>query len=408
MTPKTIILFYNFGECMFVAKLFPCERPRETVGERPGDVPMLGQTLAERQDWVVLLCNGRWAKEDEPAQLWIREDAFVSEKALSTFISLAKNASGNVHWKAEGRVGDFVTEISFDDDAALLIWLQEASVYDAQLLQETTELRIDPKMQLVRLPVPKTQFGVDVIELPMSDYIVLPTLHWSQVLWSNLLALGPHLWRELAGTNLFAMFWRFFICVLKARSREFTRIFSQLHKNGSNCRIHPSAVVEGCLLGDDVRIGANAVVRGCILGNGVQIEDLAMVEFAVLSDDTIVQRQAMIKFSVTAPRATVAGVMQMGVLDEDAALKRGAYLMDMTFGDGAKVSWDGQLRRAPLGLVGCCLGQNSILGLGVQVAAGRWVPSDVQIVADPASSIQKLPNEMEGLYKVWNGSVEKL
>ena len=69
---------------MFVAKRFPCTRPVETIGEGPGDVPMLGQTLSERQDWVVLLCKGRWASADEPAQLWIREDVFVSEKALAT------------------------------------------------------------------------------------------------------------------------------------------------------------------------------------------------------------------------------------------------------------------------------------------------------------------------------------
>jgi carbonic anhydrase/acetyltransferase-like protein (isoleucine patch superfamily) len=244
--------------------------------------------------------------------------------------------------------------------------------------------------------------------LPMSDYIVLPTLHWSQVLWANLLALGPHLWRELAGTNPFVIFWRLFLCLLKARSRDFLRIGAQLKKYGENCRIHPTAVVEACIIGSDVTIGANAVVRGCVIGNGVSIEDLALVEFSVLSEDTIIQRQAMIKFSVTSAQAAIAGVMQMGVVGENAALKRGGYLMDMSFSDGAKVMWDGEVQKAPLGLVGCCLGENSIIGLGVQVAAGRFIPPNMQIVSDPDTILQKIPNEVEGLHKVYKGGIEKL
>ena len=150
------------------------------------------------------------------------------------------------------------------------------------------------------------------------------------------------------------------------------------------------------------------VVFGSVIGNGVRIEALANVEFSVLSDDSVVQRQAMVKFSVLDQRASVGGVIQMGVMGEAASLKRGAYLLDMNFSGDAKISWDGELRDAPLSLIGCCIGAESMVGLGVQIAAGRWVPPNRKIVADPDSILQKISAEEDGLYCVSKGALKQI
>jgi len=101
-------------------------------------------------------------------------------------------------------------------------------------------------------------------------------------------------------------------------------------------------------------------------------------------------------------------VVQMGVLGEGSTVKRGGYLMDMNFSDGAKISWNGDMKTAPLGLIGCCLGEETIVGLGVQVAAGRWIPSNRQIVSDPSAILQKISGQKDGLYQVYKGGLKKL
>lgn len=397
---------------MFKARRFSVSRPLETIAEAAGKVPILGQTLEERQDWAVLLAKGAWADEKagEPAQLWIREDVFLTAKAITLFIETAKGASGDVYWRAKDRVGGFVEEISLGMKEPMLIWLKEPKNFQgtAEEFSEIEALPVDAKMQLVDIDVPKSQFGVDMIQLPLSDFIVVPTAHWSQLLWANLLSMGTFLWRDLVGSNPFVAVPKLLWAAMLSMSKDPRNVISKFKKEGKNCFIHPSAVVEASVLGDNVSIGANAVVRGCMIGDGVRVEDLAMVEFSVLSDDSVVQRQAMVKFSILDNRSSVGGVVQMGVLGQGSTIKRGAYLMDMNFAGGAKISWNGKIQTAPLGLVGCCLGEETVIGLGVQVAAGRWIPPNRQIVADPNVILQKISGEKEGLYQVYKGGLKKL
>ena len=161
-------------------------------------------------------------------------------------------------------------------------------------------------------------------------------------------------------------------------------------QKGKGCKIHPSAVVEGCLLGDYVTIGANAVVRGCVLRDGARVEELAIVEGAVLSEGAVVQRQGMVKYAVLSEDAAVAGVVQLGVLGQNAAVKRGGYLMDMNFGGLVQVLYNGVSKNAPLGLIGCSVGAETIIGLGVAVAAGRAVPSALKVVMHPSQMLRSI------------------
>ena len=67
----------------------------------------------------------------------------------------------------------------------------------------------------------------------------------------------------------------------------------------------------------------------------------------------------MVKYAVLSEDAAVAGVVQLGLLGQNAAVKRGGYLMDMNFGGLVQVlQW--KSKNAPLGLIGCSVGANTI------------------------------------------------
>jgi len=164
--------------------------------------------------------------------------------------------------------------------------------------------------------------------------------------------------------------------------------------------------VEGCWLGDDVQIGANAVVRGSVLAAGATVEDLAVVEACVLAPGARVQRLGMVKYSVLGERAAHAGMMQLGVLDRDAAVKGGALLMDMAPGQEVRVSTASGLRAVPLGLAGVCVGAATVIGAGVGVAPGRRVPAGLEVVADPGRLVRRIPDGLTGRVTARNGTLE--
>ena len=208
------------------------------------------------------------------------------------------------------------------------------------------------------------------------------------------------------GRNIIEVFFNGLFAVLRSLSLRPHRVGAKLGRRGKGCRIHSSAVVEGCWLGDGVEIGAHAVVRGSVLGNGAVVEDLAMVEFSVLDVGARVQRQAMVKFSTLGPSSAVGGLMQLGVLDKHAALKRTGVLMDVSFGQGVSVLAKGEPHAAPLAMAGCCVGEKSTVGAGVRVAAGRCIPAELAVVSGPSSTVIKVPDGLKGLAMVVDGSLE--
>ncbi|NVO00071.1 MAG: hypothetical protein HXX17_12150 [Geobacteraceae bacterium] len=56
------------------------------------------------------------------------------------------------------------------------------------------------------------------------------------------------------------------------------------NKIDPTARIHPTAVIEGSVIGAGCRIGAHCVVRYSVLGNGVHLHDGAKVEYSAVDD----------------------------------------------------------------------------------------------------------------------------
>ncbi|MDP2305070.1 MAG: hypothetical protein Q8P18_03500 [Pseudomonadota bacterium] len=223
----------------------------------------------------------------------------------------------------------------------------------------------------------------------VADAWMFPVGHWTQLLWANLLTLGPFLWERLVGGGVMAPV-RIGWAALRAGSFAPEDVAARLNQLGPGARIHRTATVEGCILGARARVGAGAVVRGAVLGDDAVVEELALVEGSVLGAGARVQRLAMAKFSVIEAGAAFAGIMQLGIVGRGATVKHGAILMDMAFGQAVRVRVGSELRAAPHGLCGVCVGDGAVLASGIRVAPGRVIPSGLEILGDPAQVLTRL------------------
>ncbi|MEC7987112.1 MAG: hypothetical protein VX278_18225, partial [Myxococcota bacterium] len=390
----------------FRARCFSVDKIQESLSGEIHSWPLLGLTLRERQKRALLWAGGDFANEGESASLWIREDVFVTEDAIKLFISSIKDKEGVFYWNPIGELGVLQERLMFGKIEPLMVWSSKG--IDDDILANAQPLDVSPSFQPFSMEVSKEHFGVDILTFPITDAIVLPTLHWLQLLWANFIGMGPFLWRELVGRNPGWAVWRLTVAFFRVWSVKPHVLLGGFRRYGKGCKIHPSAIVEASWLGNNVQIGANAVVRGCVIGDDVRIEDLAMVEYSILDVGVCVQRQAMVKFSLLRYRSAVGGVIQLGVMDSASAIKRGAYLLDMNFGEkGAKILWNGEPKEPPLGYAGCCIGENSKIGLGVRIAPGRTIPPNIEIAASPDQFLLRIPEGLEGLVHVDKGSLRQ-
>jgi len=387
---------------------FAAPRPPEGLEGDPGALPLLGLTLHERQDRALILGGARPAEEEHPetARVLVREDAAITHHAVADLIAAGRAAGRDLTWRTGGRSGGFADEIAFGRDEPLLVWLQPGGAATPERIAAAQTHTFDPQERLIELPLPGSQFEAELLELPLTERLVLPASHWLQLLWANLLGLAPMLWRELVGRNFVEALWRLFWAAVRAGSLRPLRIGAELGRRGKRCRVHPTAVVERCWLGDDVEIGAGAVVRASVLADGSAVEPLAVVEGSVLAAGARVQRQALFKFSVLGEKAMAAGGIQLSVLDRECAVKYHALLMDQALRQTVRVSAGGALVDAPLGLAGVCIGARTLIAAQAMVAPGRAVPPDLRVIPDPRAVLRKIPAGASGVMAIRDGTLE--
>ena len=85
-------------EIQFQAARFSSTAGSESLSCAILDRPVLGMTLAERQERAILLAWGAWSEkgEEAKAKLWLREDVYVTSEAIEAFVKLAKEKEDGV------------------------------------------------------------------------------------------------------------------------------------------------------------------------------------------------------------------------------------------------------------------------------------------------------------------------
>jgi hypothetical protein len=375
----------------------------------PGDALFLGRTVAERQERAFIAAGVRPGPDDASCErVVLANDVVVMQATIQAILELGRQRGASVQLRPGGELARFLQEAELGREGFLAAYLRPGEPAERASISALPTAELPSQERLLDMPVHHTQFGADLVQVPISDALVFPVGHWLQLLWANLLGMGPFLWRGLVGPALPHVIWNVSRAWLRSFSLNPYRIGAQLGRQGKGCRVHPSAVVEGCWLGDGVEIGANAVVRGCVLADGARIEELSVVDFSVLGRQALVQRQALVRFCLLDQGCACAGQMQLGVLGRDAALKHGATLMDINYAQGVRVRSGDALHRAPLGLAGVCVGPRTIVGSGIKVASGRVLPPGLVILPDPAQVLSRIPASCKsGTYKVSGGGLEK-
>ncbi|MBN1336321.1 MAG: hypothetical protein JXB39_10205 [Deltaproteobacteria bacterium] len=357
--------------------LLPAVSVVEGLGVSPGEAPWLGRPLAIRQERAFRLAGVEPGPDDPEAdRVVLAADAVATPATVLGILRQGRARGTPTSFVPGGELGVLAAALWLGREGVLAAFVPAGVPMDPEALAALEPDPLDPGEQSLDVPVPASTFGAAKLTVPLADRILLPAGHWVQVLWANLLGLGPFLWKEFLGANAAVMVWRIARAALRARSVEPARLSAIMGRRGRGTHVHPSAVVEGSWLGEGVEVGAQAVVRGAILAAGARVEDLALVEYAVVGPAAVVHRQAQVTFSVLDARAACAGAVRLGLLGTGAAIREGATLMDTSALDRIPVEAAGTRHPAPLGLAGACVGPRSVVRGGVRIPPGAVVPAD--------------------------------
>jgi carbonic anhydrase/acetyltransferase-like protein (isoleucine patch superfamily) len=226
--------------------------------------------------------------------------------------------------------------------------------------------------------------------LPVSPVFMTPIQHWSSLIGANMLGLPGFLLSilrtQVADAALLPakLVWR-------SGSLRPQKLLGKSYLAGRKCQVHPTAHVEGSILGDKVRIEPHAVVRGCVIGKNSCVGPTAVVEGCTLGQEVTVNAGVLVRSSMVGDGANIGSFFtQFSVIGRRAVLCPDSGILDYQFHSSVQVSFHGRMVPSGSTLLGACLGDRVFLGPGVRIQAGQEVPNDSILVPNPRSLVRDI------------------
>ncbi len=161
---------------------------------------------------------------------------------------------------------------------------------------------------------------------------------------------------------------------------------SSLVKMGRNCIIDPRAIIHGpTSIGDNVSINAGAIIENCIIGNNVNISQDCQLMLSVVGDGAFLPFRTSL-FMTTMMENSMAAqntCLQMSVVGRNTFIGAGSTFTDFNLLPSPLKALDGNGRLSPSNrqVLGGCVGHNCRLGSGMVVFPARTIESDVVLFA---------------------------
>ncbi len=336
----------------------------------------------------------------------IADDVWITRRALSSFLGVAKTSTSPVRLRLpSSRLLELflpLQDVAVDDVGAVyaVAFVPVGHrVRAGDVLDTAAPLTIPYRELLTTLPVPRRLLGNDqgTSQWPLTSSVVLRVRHWVHVLRASHLAPQVYL-LERAVSDPLRSAWRVLLGLRPSAAAREAAWKRQFVFVGKRCTIHPTAIVEGSIIGDDVTIGPGSIVLQSVIGSGTRIEQRAHISQSTIGPRNFISLNSSMQACVTFEDAEpCANNLQACVVGARAGLTSFVRALDTVLHDDGRPAGplhvvDGDHKRHVGELpCGACFGPDSYVGANVTVAAGRVVPAGVRLVTDPSSLLRRVP-----------------
>jgi len=182
----------------------------------------------------------------------------------------------------------------------------------------------------------------------------------------------------------------------KAPPAAFYSVLRRMNRIGKNCDIHPTAVIEASVIGDNVRIGAHSYVQFSNLGDGVTMGPGNIVLTSVIGADTNLVTREWISLSVVGPGCFFAPrFIQFATVGRDAQVYPSMYYDFRLDGKPIQTPFRGRLVDARTEFLGPIIGHRAKVAGGLALGPGRMVPNGVTVYPNEATVVNRFPPGLE-------------
>jgi len=381
----------------------------EPFGDHPGDCLISNNELKAIQKSVLddmalnlAIVEDNNSIKDSEEHIIFTDSLYFNRKLLETFISESRKTQQRTVCALHTGVTTLRTVVNTqdvtrkEDSVEYQLWY----VPIGATTDESRPVILNPDKFYESLPMPQHMFGLPEYRVPLPDKIAVQIDHWVNLWAANIASLLGEV-SSIKGSSKFKLLG----LAARAFSTNQWKILRKTNHIGHNCDIHPSAWIEGSIIGDNVRIGAGTVVRESKIGNNCNLENGVVINFSVLGENCYLGDGAVVRYSVMYPGSfTIASLLSCSIIGRDTFKGDGVVLTDFRFdGQPIKVVKNGTVIDTENTFIGSCLGHNVYLGSGTIIASGRAIPNGLRILPENSRFVRKLDTDgiAPGFQKVY-------
>jgi carbonic anhydrase/acetyltransferase-like protein (isoleucine patch superfamily) len=359
-----------------------------------GEVQLLDRTLRAVQEEAIAAAGLTLVGEPPPGEPYLAfsDRTFVTEGTLTRLLAQARAP-------ARARVEDAV----YLENTLPLQDLPEPGLYELGLFPAGAPpdyaalppVTLDLELLYESPPAEHPAIAHAAPErVAAGDAALHQVDHWSHILRINWMMMAATIAREKRRFEERFFLMKIALILLVWSRARFSlnpfKLAAALNQIGKDCIIHPTAVVEGAVLGDGVNIGPFAVVRGSVLGKGVRVEEYAVVNMSALGEGARIGRRGTCNLCVLYPGAFfgAGNGYQACVFGRESFAAWTTTVFDLSFDKHVRVMKDGERVDSGTFFLGAAIGHRAKLGGLVTLGYGAAVPNDAFVVGDSGSVLR--------------------
>lgn len=332
-----------------------------------------------------------------PRSLVVHDDVVLSRTLLDRFLAAIPDRSRS--YQAEVESGRFTLLAS---KSAPALWRPVPLTYRGDHDGAPEPLRLQPQ------PVFEFQEGLPARMHLLTDICVYFFDLWAVQIhyWFDLQAATSLYCRELV-SRLIGRFRRFVPAPILRWCTSSPWVMSKFNSIGKRCRIHRTAILEGCVVGDDVEIGPYAYLRSSVLGDGVVVREKSAVKMSYIGPRGFVMGADIVNSYVGAETSIFTPMLYNVVFGERGFLSGGSGFADFIVGAASiPATIDGKQVPSGLPFLASGVGDDVFIGANMVFAPGRTIPDGTQLLDQ--GLIKNVPTRPDGTYVLSGGDLVQI
>lgn len=323
----------------------------------------------------------------EPRSLVLSDNLVLSDSFLKRLLAAIPDPSRS--YQVEIESGRFPMLAS---KSAPPLWKKLPIRYQGDGALELEPLRLQPRPVFeLEQGLPRRMQQLTDITVFFFDIFGVAIDHWFDLLSASSLCCREFV-AKLIGP--------FHGCVPAPILSRFTGsswLMSKFNSIGRNCTIHPTAILEGCIVGDGVDIGPFSYLRSSVIGDKAVVRERSTIKMCHLGPGAFIMGSDLVNSYIGAETAIFAPMLYNVAFGERGFLSGGSGFADFIVGSASiPATIEGKQIPSGLPFLGSGVGDDCFIGANLVFAPGRTIPDGTRLLDH--GLIKAVPTKLDGTY----------